>query len=33
MKDILEKIDYANPSEVDDAITEIFYNLMKKVRQ
>ena len=27
MKDILERIDYTNPSEVDDAITEIFYNL------
>ena len=27
MKNILERIDYTNPSEVDDAITEIFYNL------
>ena len=27
MKTILERIDYTNPSEVDDAITEIFYNL------
>ena len=30
MKDILERIDYTNPSEVDDAITEIFYNLNEK---
>ena len=32
MKEILNRIDYSNPSEVEDAIKEIFYNLSSKNR-
>ena len=30
MKEILQSIDYTNPSEVDDAVKQIFYNLSMK---
>ena len=30
MKEILQSIDYSNPSEVDDAVKQIFYNLSMK---
>jgi len=30
MKEILQSIDYSNPTEVDDAIKEIFFNLSEK---
>jgi hypothetical protein len=30
MKEILQSIDYSNPSEVDDAVKEIFFNLNEK---
>lgn len=29
---ILNRIDYSNPSEVEDAVKEIFYNLSSKNR-
>ena len=32
MKEILNRIDYSNPSEVEDAVKEIFYNLSSKNR-
>ena len=32
MKEILNRIDYSNPSEVEDAVKEIFYNLSSKSR-